>query len=100
MVTLGTPFSGDPHANNAWRLYELLSGHKVTQSPFVEDISIKPQVPTIAVWSARDGVISPANSRGLSNESDWQVEVETGHLNYATNAACVRRVITLLAETI
>jgi dienelactone hydrolase len=100
VMTLGTPFSGDPHANNAWRLYELLSGHKVTQSPFAEDISVKPQVPTIAVWSARDGVISPENSCGLPHESDRQVEMDAGHLNYATKAASVRRIITLLAETI
>lgn len=29
VITLGTPFSGDMRANNAWRLYEWVAGHKV-----------------------------------------------------------------------
>ena len=100
VMTLGSPFSGDPHANNAWRLYELLSGHPVTEPPFAERFDAKPPVPTVAVWSRRDGVISEENARGLPYESDLQVEVEVGHLQLATNAACVRRVITVLGEVL
>ncbi|MBL0125153.1 MAG: hypothetical protein IPP88_21445 [Betaproteobacteria bacterium] len=29
VITLGTPFAGDPKATNAWRLYEFASGHKL-----------------------------------------------------------------------
>ena len=29
VITLGSPFAGDPRATNAWRLYEFTSGHKV-----------------------------------------------------------------------
>ena len=29
VVTLGSPFSGDLHQNNVWRLYEWVAGHKV-----------------------------------------------------------------------
>ncbi len=100
VATLGTPFSGDPHANNAWRLYELLSGHKVTNSPFAEDISAKPPVPTMAFWSAQDGVISPENARGLPHESDRQEELAGGHIELATRAANVRRIITVLGEVL
>ncbi len=100
VATLGTPFSGDPHANNAWRLYELLSGHKVTNSPFAEDISVKPPVPTTAFWSAQDGVISPENARGLPHESDRQEELVGGHIELATRAANVRRIITVLGEVL
>lgn len=98
VMTLGTPFSGDPHANNAWRLYELLSGQKVTQSPFAEDISVKPPVPTAAFWSAQDGVVSPASARGLPHESDRQEQVGGGHIQLATLAASVRRITTTLGE--
>lgn len=34
VVTLGTPFSGDPRANHAWRLYQLVSGTPVDRPPF------------------------------------------------------------------
>ena len=33
VVTLGSPFSGDLHQNNVWRLYELVAGHKVEDAP-------------------------------------------------------------------
>jgi dienelactone hydrolase len=100
VLTLGTPFSGDPRANNAWKLYEKLSGHPVDQSPFPEDIAVKPPVPTIAIWSGEDGIISPASARGLPHESDRQVEVSAHHLDLASNGASVRRIIELLAETL
>ena len=33
VVTMGTPFSGDPRANHAWRLYQLVSGFPVDRPP-------------------------------------------------------------------
>jgi len=33
LVTLGSPFSGDPRQNNVWRLYEWIAGHKVDAPP-------------------------------------------------------------------
>ena len=33
VVTLGSPFSQDPHLNNVWRLYEWVAGHPVDQPP-------------------------------------------------------------------
>ena len=50
VVTLGSPFSGDLHQNNVWRLYELVAGHKVDQPPIPRIIE-KPPVPTLAIWS-------------------------------------------------
>lgn len=100
VVTLGTPFSGDPHANNAWRLYELLSGHKVTHSPFTEDFGQKPPVSTVAFWSPNDGIVSPENARGLARESDRQVEVASSHFELATRSASVRRIIEVLGEVL
>lgn len=29
VISLGSPFAGDPRATNAWKLYEYTSGHKV-----------------------------------------------------------------------
>ena len=33
VVTLGSPFSGDPQQNNVWRLYEWVAGHPVDEPP-------------------------------------------------------------------
>ena len=58
VMTLGSPFSGDRRANNAWRVYEALNDHKVDAVPFPEDPGEKPPVRTIAVWSPRDGIVA------------------------------------------
>src|SRR5205085_9523309 len=33
VVTLGSPFSGDPKQNNVWRIYEQIARHKVDDPP-------------------------------------------------------------------
>ena len=37
VVTLGSPFSGDPRGNNVWRLYEWIAGHPVDKPPIETD---------------------------------------------------------------
>ncbi|HEX8574581.1 MAG TPA: alpha/beta fold hydrolase [Allosphingosinicella sp.] len=80
VVTLGAPFSGDPRANNAWRLYELIAGHKVDSPPIDVRPAEKPPVPTLALWSRLDGVVAPACARGRDDESDRRVELDCSHI--------------------
>ncbi len=63
VVTLGAPFSGDPHWNNVWRIYELVAGHKVDAPPVMRRHD-KPPVPTLALWSRHDGVVAPRSAYG------------------------------------
>ena len=51
VVTMGSPFSGDPRGNNAWRLYERVAGHPVDDPPIESALNEKPPVPTLAIWS-------------------------------------------------
>ena len=98
VVTLGAPFAGDPHANNVWRLYELIGRHPVDQPPLDVDIGTKPPVPTIACWSRRDGVVAPACARGFPDQSDRQVELDCSHMGFATSPRAWRGIIRLLRE--
>lgn len=100
VMTLGSPFSGDMRANNAWRIYELLNDHPVDRPPIPLTLSTKPPVRTIAVWSSKDGIVSPASARGLPEESDQQVEVNCRHLNYARSSVGIREIGRLLAENL
>ena len=83
VVTMGTPFSGDPRANHAWRLYQLVSGFPVDRPPFTCRREEKPPVPTIALWSRRDGVILPECARGRVGERDRAMEVDCTHMGFA-----------------
>ena len=95
VVTLGSPFSGDPHMNNVWRLYELVAGHKVDEPPILH-YSDKPPVPTLAIWSRRDGIIAPRAARGLEGERDKAVEFCCRHMAFGMS----RRVASEVAREI
>jgi pimeloyl-ACP methyl ester carboxylesterase len=91
VVTLGSPFSGDPHMNNVWRLYEWVAGHKVDDPP-VMHYPDKPPVPTLAIWSRNDGIVAPRAARGLDGERDKAVEIGCGHMAFGMSAKAGRRV--------
>lgn len=100
VMTLGTPFSGDRRANNAWRLYEAINDHKVDAPPVPDDPAVKPPVPTIALWSRKDGVIAPAAARGLPHERDAEVEVPFHHFALASTRPAIERVVTELGRAL
>ena len=96
VVTLGSPFSGDPRGNNVWRLYEWIAGHKVDDPPIKTDLAEKPSVPTLALWSRRDGIVSIACARGLPHESDRQVELDCSHMGFGVSGRAYPQIIAAL----
>lgn len=93
VVTLGTPFSGDRRNNNAWRLYEIIARHPVDRPPVGGDPSVKPPVPTLALWSRRDGLIAPACARGEPGERDREQELDCRHMGYAVSGRAFPKII-------
>jgi hypothetical protein len=93
VVTLAAPFSGDPRANNVWRFYEIIAGHKVDRPPLAADPSAKPPVPTLALWSRRDGMVAPACARGRGGESDRALEVDCGHMGFAVSGRAYPQIV-------
>lgn len=93
VVTLGAPFSGDPRANNAWRFYELIAGHRVDAPPIDVRPAEKPPVPTLALWSRRDGVVAPACARGRPGESDRQVELDCSHMGFGVSSRAYPKIV-------
>ena len=90
---MGTPFSGNPRANNAWRAYQFVTGHRVDEPPIEGDFAAKPPVPTIALWSPRDGVIAPRSARGQAGERDLCVALRCSHLAFASDPAVLGEVL-------
>lgn len=93
VITMGTPFSGDRRANNAWRAYQLITGHPVDQPPIEADFSAKPPVPTVALWSPRDGVVAPRSACGWPGERDRAVALRCSHLGFAADPSCIAEVL-------
>ncbi len=92
VVTMGSPFSGDPRQNNVWRLYEWVAGHKVDAPP-IERITDKPPVPTLAIWSRKDGLIAVRAARGLPHESDRTVEFDCTHMAFGVSRRTAKEVV-------
>lgn len=93
VITMGTPFSGDRRANNAWRAYQLVTGHPVDDPPIPCDFTQKPPVPTIALWSPRDGVIAPRAACGWPGERDRAVALRCNHLGFASDPAAIAEIL-------
>jgi pimeloyl-ACP methyl ester carboxylesterase len=98
VVTLGSPFSGHPRANNAWRLYELVARHPVDAPPIETVLAEKPPVPTVALWSRRDGVVAPECARGQDGERDLAIELECSHMAFAVSARAWPHVVAAVRD--
>lgn len=98
VITLGSPFSGSPRANNGWRAYERIAGHKV-DSPLL-DVTLcdKPPVPTISIWSTRDGMVAPRAACGLPHESDVRIEADCTHMGLIADPGLIRRIAQIITE--
>jgi pimeloyl-ACP methyl ester carboxylesterase len=97
VITLGSPFSGDPHSNRAWKIYELIADHKVDAPPLAFDRAAKPPVHTTAIWSARDGVIAAEAARGEPHERDAEVEIRCGHFAMSSAPDALEAVLRVLS---
>jgi pimeloyl-ACP methyl ester carboxylesterase len=92
VITMGTPFSGSPYANNAWRAYELVTGHSVEQPPVDVELAVKPPVETVALWSPRDGIVAPRCACGLPGERDRAIALRCSHIGFASSDEAIAAV--------
>lgn len=98
VITMGSPFSGDIRANHAWRLYELINRHPVDRVPIPVNLTEKPPVPTFALWSENDGIVSPACTRGEPHESDHALQVNCGHMGFTTSPDSIEAIFEALGR--
>ena len=100
VVTLGSPFGGDPRATNAWRLYELTSGHKVDdrERHMGGAIADAPPVPTTAIFSRTDGICAWRACMELEGPITENIEVEASHCGLGHHPAAIYAVCDRLAQ--
>jgi pimeloyl-ACP methyl ester carboxylesterase len=92
VITMGSPFSGSPYDNNAWRVYHLVTGHSVEHPPIEAHLAAKPPVETVALWSPRDGIVAPRASCGKPGERDRAVALRCTHIGFANSPQAIRAV--------
>jgi pimeloyl-ACP methyl ester carboxylesterase len=95
VISMGSPFSGSPRANNVWRAYQFITGHSVDAPPIAGELRVKPPVETVALWSANDGVIAPRCAAGRPGERDRAIPLRCTHMGFTYDPQVIH---TLLAE--
>jgi pimeloyl-ACP methyl ester carboxylesterase len=82
VITMGSPFSGSPRANNGWRAYQAIAGHRVDEPEIDTVIHEKPPVDTVAFWSPRDGIVHPRAACGKPGERDRTRALRCSHMGF------------------
>lgn len=100
VITLGSPFTGDPRHTNAWQLYQMASGHKVDDRDrhMGGAISQAPDVPTTAIYSKTDGICAWQNCIEEDAEHTENIEVKGSHCGLGHNPAAVYAIADRLAQ--
>lgn len=101
VITLGSPFAGHPHATNATRVYEWLSGDRIEDLDYelVQGLQNKPPVPTTSIFSKTDGVVSWRCSLEREGPEAESIHLRgVSHLGMAASPAALYLVAHRLAE--
>jgi pimeloyl-ACP methyl ester carboxylesterase len=99
VISMGSPFSGSPRANNVWRAYQFITGHSVDAPPIDADLAGKPPVETVALWSANDGVIAPRCAAGRPGERDRAIALRCTHMGFTYDPQAIATVLAELEMT-
>ncbi|MEM8751591.1 MAG: alpha/beta hydrolase [Pseudomonadota bacterium] len=99
VITLGSPFRGDPRATNAWWVYQFTSGHKVDDRDrhMGGAIAEAPPVPTTAIYSRTDGVCNWRNCVEAKSDYAENIEVRSSHCGLGHDPAAAYAIADRLA---
>jgi pimeloyl-ACP methyl ester carboxylesterase len=98
VITLGTPFTGHPKATNAWRLYQLVSGHRVLDPALAAQIRQAPNCPTTSIFSKTDGIVAWPCSLNDDAPHTENIEVQASHVGMGMNPLALYAVADRLAQ--
>ena len=98
VITLGTPFTGHPKATNAWRIFEMLSGHRADDPAMIERVRTPPPVPTTSIYSRTDGIVSWQCSLNEPGPMTENIEVHASHTGMGMNPLALYAVADRLAQ--
>jgi len=100
VVTLGSPFNGDPRATNAWRVYQIASGQSVDDNDrhMGGAISKTPPVPTTAIYSKTDGICAWRTCIENEGPETENIEVTGSHCGLGHHPAAVYAIADRLAQ--
>lgn len=99
VITLGSPFNGDPHATNAWRVYQMASGETVEHKDehMGGPLATTPPVPTTAIYSKTDGICAWQNCLEKKTDHTENIQVRSSHCGLGHHPAAAYAIADRLA---
>ena len=98
VITLGSPFAGEPRASNAWQLYERVSERKVDDWENRERMRTPPPVPSTAIYSRSDGIVAWQGCLEQPGPTSENIEVDGSHCGLGHNPAVLYAIADRLSQ--
>jgi len=101
VITLGSPFGGNPRANNVWRIYERMTGDSVRSGDIEERVArarVAPPVPTTAIFSRTDGIVAWESCVEVAGPQIDNIEIQGSHCGMSVHPAALYAIADRLAQ--
>jgi pimeloyl-ACP methyl ester carboxylesterase len=100
VVTVGSPFAGDLRANVVWPMYEAVTGTRIRSIPpeVLAQLNDPLPMPSTAIYSRTDGVVSWRSCLDVEAEHNENVEVPGSHVGLLHNPAVLYVIADRLAQ--
>jgi len=100
VISLGSPFAGDPSATNVGGLYQALTGQSIDDPDVrkqLRESELPPPVPATAIYSRTDGIVAWQNCIEPEAATSETIEVYGSHCGLGVNPAVLFAVADRLA---
>ncbi len=99
VITLGSPFAGDPRASNARQIYESVSQRGSDDPhPWRAHMKEPPPVPATAIYSRSDGIVAWQGCLEREGPQTENIEVEGSHSGLGHNPVVLYAIADRLAQ--
>jgi pimeloyl-ACP methyl ester carboxylesterase len=90
VISMGSPFGGNPRANHAWRIYQGVTGQEIdpkSMNDVFANLAQAPKgIPTTAIFSKSDGVVAWQTCVEKPSPLTDNIEVYASHCGLGVNA--------------
>jgi pimeloyl-ACP methyl ester carboxylesterase len=98
VITLGSPFAGNPKASNVWRVYEYASGEKVGARRRNNALEEPPPVPTTCIYTRSDGIVAWQCTVERPSPRAENIEVHASHCGLGHHPAVLYAIADRLSQ--
>ncbi|HMA37386.1 MAG TPA: alpha/beta hydrolase [Chloroflexia bacterium] len=100
VITLGSPLHNNPKANNAWRLYQVVSGQRLEEigQEVIQQRRARLAIPLTSIYSRTDGVVAWECSLEPDGPLSENVEVISSHVGLGVNPTVLYVIADRLAQ--